>query len=290
MRLRARDVPGKMKQHWLFCPACCENNQGGTDANGRTILIAKVGFEMQPIAASVWAPASDRKVYVVWIAVVWAAVLAGFGLDIVRYLGEVPAPPPILHIHAAVYVIWLALVTLQILWVEVGQVRRHKQLGWLTVGVSALMVPLGLAAAFVDQVRQVAQPDYAPQFLSLEFEEVIAFSTFMIGGVIYRRRPAAHKRLMLLAAVAISDAGFARIMKMDVPGMFGWWLQYFWGIFLILIAMGAWDLWRRRRIHPALLFGAAVLWSGEIIATLLNFSPGWRGLMVRLVSAWGYAG
>jgi hypothetical protein len=48
--------------------------------------------------------------------------------------------------------------------------------------------------------------------------------------------------------------------------------------------------WWRRRIHPALLFGAAVLWSGEIIATILNFSPAWRGLMVRLVNAWGYAG
>jgi hypothetical protein len=245
---------------------------------------------MQPIAASVWSPASDRKVYAVWIAVVWAAVLAGFGLDFARYLGEVPAPPMILHVHAAFYVLWLALVTLQILWVEVGKLRWHMQLGWLTVAVSVLMVPLGLTAAFVDQARQVAQPDYAPQFLSLEFEEAIAFSVFMVGGVIYRRRPAAHKRLMLIAAIAISDAGFARIMKTDVPGLFGWWLQYFWGIFLLLIAMGAWDLWRRRRIHPALLFGAALLWSGEIVATILNFSPTWRELMVRLVNAWGYAG
>lgn len=245
---------------------------------------------MEPVAASVWSPASDRKIYFVWIGMVWAAVFVGFGMDFARYLGEAPTPPLILHVHAAVYVLWLGLVTLQILWVETGNLRRHMQLGWWTVVASVLMVPLGLAAALVDQVRQASQPDYAPQFLALEFEEMFAFSVFMIAGVVYRKRPAAHKRLMLLSAVAISDAGFARIMKMDVPGQFGWWLQFFWGIFLILVAMAAWDLWRRRRIHPAVLFGAAVLWSGEIVATHLNFSPAWREMMVRLVNAWGYAG
>jgi hypothetical protein len=225
---------------------------------------------------------------------VWAGILGGFGLDFARYLGETPAPPFILHVHAAIYVLWLGLVTLQILWIEIGKVRRHKQLGWLTVAVSVVMVPLGLAAAFVDQARQVGHSDYAPQFLALEFEEMIAFSVFMTAGVIFRRNPAAHKRLMLLSAVAISDAGFARVwlmgIKTEIPGLFGWWLQYFWGIFLILVAMAAWDLWHRRRIHPAVLFGAALLWTGEIITTLLNFSPTWRDMMVRLVNEWGYAG
>jgi hypothetical protein len=168
-----------------------------------------------------------------------------------------------------------------------GKIRRHKQLGWLTVAVSVLMVPLGLAAALVDQVRQVTHPDYAPQFLALECEEMITFSVFMTAGVILRRNPAAHKRLMIFSAVAISDAGFARIwligIKTELPGLFGWWLQYFWGIFLILVAMAAWDLWRRRRIHPTVLFGAAFLWTGEIITTVLNFSPAWRDLMIRLV-------
>ena len=249
---------------------------------------------MQQVTVSAWSPVRDRKIYAVWIGMVWAGILGGFGLDFARYLGETPTPPFILHFHAAVYVLWLGLVTLQILWVEIGKVRRHKQLGWLTVAVSVVMVPLGLAAAFVDQARQVGHSDYAPQFLALEFEEMIAFSVFMTAGVIFRRNPAAHKRLMLLSAVAISDAGFARVwlmgIKTEIPGLFGWWLQYFWGILLILVAMAVWDLWHRRRIHPAVLFGAALLWTGEIVTTILNFSPTWREIMVRLVNAWSYAG
>ena len=58
----------------------------------------------------------------------------------------------------------------------------------------------------------------------------------------------------------------------------------------MLVAMAAWDLWRRQRIHPVVLWGAALLWTGQIIVTVLNFSPAWRQAMVRLVDAWGYAG
>ncbi len=244
--------------------------------------------------ATYWPPRSDRKIYIVWLAIVCVAILAGFGLDFGRYMAEQPAPPLFLHIHGAVYVIWLVLVGVQIFLVEAGDVKRHRTLGWITAIVSAVMVPLGLAAAMVDQARQIGHPDYAPQFLALEFEEMFAFSTFIIAGLLWRRDPAAHKRLMILSAVAISDAGFARIwingVKVAPPGPFGWWLQYFWGIVLLLIAMMAWDLWKRRRIHPSVLAGAAVLLGGEIIVTALNFSPGWKAMMVVLVKAWGYRG
>jgi hypothetical protein len=136
----------------------------------------------------------------------------------------------------------------------------------------------------------VGHPDYAPEFLALEFEEMLAFSAFMTAGIVFRWNAAAHKRLMLLSAVAISDAGFARIwlmgIKTQLPGLFGWWLTYFWGIFLLLIAMAAWDWWRRRRIHPTVWFGAVLLWTLEIIVTVLNASPAWRQAMIRLVDAW----
>ena len=36
---------------------------------------------MRDVAAAVWSPAGDRKIYVVWIGVVWAAILVGFGMD-----------------------------------------------------------------------------------------------------------------------------------------------------------------------------------------------------------------
>ena len=233
----------------------------------------------------------DRKIYIVWIGLVWAAILAGFGLDFTRFLGESPPPPLILHLHAGLYVSWLILVSAQIFLVERDKIKLHKQLGWATVIVSALMVPSGLIAAMVDQHRQMGHPDYAPQFLSLEFEEMVGFSTCLVAGILTRRNPAEHKRFMILAAVAISDAGSARFWQMAIKwspaGPFGWWLSFFWGISLILIAMLAWDLIVHKRVMRATVVGAAVLWGGEIVATILNFNPGWKALMVAAVKAWG---
>lgn len=245
-------------------------------------------------AAVDWSPRSDRKAYIVWMGLVWAAVLVGFGLDLSRYFGEAPAPPAILHLHGLVYMAWMVLVTAQIALVEAGDIRRHKQLGWATAVVSAVMAPLGIVAALVDQARQVSHPDYAPQFLGLEFVDMAGFAIFIAAGLLWRKDPATHKRLMVLAALALVDAGFSRAWQIGIkvvpPGPFGWWFQYFWGTTLMLVAMAAWDLWRRRRIHPAVLFGMAVLWAGELVSVWLQFSPGWKTAMVSLVKAWAWAG
>jgi hypothetical protein len=72
--------------------------------------------------------------------------------------------------------------------------------------------------------------------------------------------------------------------------MLGWWVQYYWGIALMLIAMMAWDWWKRGRVHPAVLGGAALLWTNQFIAAELFFSPGWKAMMVALVKAWGWRG
>jgi len=112
------------------------------------------------------------------------------------------------------------------------------------------------------QARQVGHSDYTPQFPALEFEEMFAFSTFIIAGLLARKNLAEHKRWMILAAVSISDAGFARAWQIGIrhafPGAFGW--------------------------------GAAVLWGGEITVTILNFSPAWKSSMTELIRIWGYTG
>ena len=52
--------------------------------------------------------------------------------------------------------------------------------------------------------------------------------------------------------------------------------------------MMAWDWWKRGRVHPAVLAGAALLWTNQFIAAELFFSPGWKAMMVALVKAWDW--
>lgn len=237
----------------------------------------------------------DRRIYLVWIGLVWALVIVGFGSDFTRYLAEEPSPPPpIMHVHGMVATLWLMVATTQILLVERSKIRIHKTLGWWLVGLSVLLVPLNGVAALVDKVRQSGLPDYSPQFLSLEVEELVTFSVMMTAAVLARKKLAAHKRLMMLTVFTMLDVGPGRIsdniLGWDPPGYVGWAAHYYWGTWLLVPAMMGWDLWRHRRIHPALLAGAAFLSVSEASASIAFYSPAWSDAAARLVEWWGYAG
>ncbi|HEY2709302.1 MAG TPA: hypothetical protein VGI95_14735 [Caulobacteraceae bacterium] len=238
---------------------------------------------------------ADRKVTLVWILAIWTLVLFGFGADVSRFLHEAPAPPPILVLHGAFSVTWLGLVSTQVLLAETGGVRLHRRLGWYVIAISAAMVPLGVVAALVDMTRQVGHPGYAPQFLGEEFQDIFAFAVCTVAAVLTRKTRADHSRFMVLAAIALADVGPGRIATNLVAtgaptSPLAVWLTFYWGTALLLIAMVAWDLIRHRRVTRSVMLGAALLWSGEAIVSVLYFVPAWQSAMAGLVRAWGWAG
>ncbi len=236
----------------------------------------------------------DRRIYILWIALIWAGMLVGFLPDLTRYMAETPPPPLILHLHGIVYFVWLALVTAQIALVEGRRPALHKQLGWWLVGLSVAIVPLALVAAMVDMARQVAQNPYTPEFLALEFQSLTVFSILLGLAVQLRRDLAAHKRLMILLTVDFLDPGTSRAFSFFSPihpnGAFGFWLNFFWANAAMVILMMAWDVWRHGRVHPALLAGGALLATGEALAVWGQFSPAWHATAASLVTAWGWTG
>jgi hypothetical protein len=237
---------------------------------------------------------ADRKVTLVWMTMIWTFVLLGFGADLARFLHEHPSPPILLDLHGAFSVAWLGLVSTQVVLAETGHIPLHRRLGWATVAVSATMVPLGVATAMVDMARQVGQADYAPQFLGEEFQDIFAFAICTAAGVATRRSRVDHSRFMVLAAIALSDVGPGRIAT-NILGAaprdpLGVWLTFYWGTALLLIAMLAWDLIKHRRIMRSVMFGAALLWAGEAMVSVLYFNPAWKSAMAGLVQAWGWTG
>jgi hypothetical protein len=237
---------------------------------------------------------ADRNVTLVWIAMIWTFVLFGFGADVARFLHESPPPPLVLDLHGLFSVFWLGLVSTQVVLAETGKIRLHKELGWATIAVSAIMVPFGFVAAMVDMARQAVHPDYAPQFLGEEFQDIFAFTVCTIAGVITRKARIDHSRFMVLAAVALADVGPGRIasnlLNPTPTNPLEVWLIYYWGTALLLIAMLAWDLFKYRRVTGSVMFGAALLWGGEALASVLYFVPAWKTAMAGLVHAWGWMG
>lgn len=234
-----------------------------------------------------WNPRDDRRPFAVYLALLWIGVLAGFGLDMARFLHEVPPPRLVVHIHAVVFAGWMVLLTAQVLLVLGDRVAVHRRLGWVTAAWACLMAVLGPWAAMVAKGPFPDGPA-SPQFLSIQFGAIGAFIVFVAWGVTLRKNPAAHKRIMILATVALISAGFGRVNDFYFPepsSTVGLYFFTYYGDILILAVMTLWDL-RRGRLMKQFVFGAAALLALEWIEIVLYHWGPWKTFAAGLLASW----
>lgn len=235
-----------------------------------------------------WSARDDRLAFVAWLAFLWIGILVGFGVDIPRFLHEVPPAPTIIYYHGAVFTIWMLLLTAQITLVVSNRVALHRRLGWFLAGWACLMAVLGPWAAFASQTVLIHGPEYNPPFLSLQLGDIVAFVVLLAWGISLRKNPAAHKRIMILSTLAIVNVGFARISRhiWHPPGSILVW--YFWEFAfscMLVALMGIYD-WRRGRLMKQFAIGAGGLLVWQALMTFLLHWPPWKMFASGLVAAW----
>ena len=239
--------------------------------------------------AASWELPSDRTASAVWLGIILLGMIIGFGVDIPGFLREKPAAAGLAYVHAAIFVSWLALVTTQVVFVLRGRMTQHRRLGSRAGYIALLMVPLGLATG----LTAAAQGHEPPQFIALHLVDIFGFIIFIALGLKFRTHPAAHKRLMMLAMVSLADPGFARATQYLLPDPktpLSWFISIFYGNVLLVLCMFGWDLWRRHKLHPALLVGGTSLVGAELLTAFAYFNPTWIAMATGIVHAWGYTG
>ena len=106
-------------------------------------------FSSGGILGATWSAREDRIPSLVWLAVICFGMVAGFGVDMPRFLHESPPPAAVVDVHAVVFTVWLLLLTVQVLLVVGDRVALHRRLGWFMAGWAGLMVVLGVWTAMV---------------------------------------------------------------------------------------------------------------------------------------------
>jgi FtsH-binding integral membrane protein len=232
----------------------------------------------------------DRNFFLGLVALIWTGILMGFVPQMVRHVASHQQPYPlIVHLHAAAFVGWTVLLTAQVLLVRSRRLALHRRLGYSMVGLGALMLVLGPAAAWVVQRRDFGGPHSNPAFLSVQFIAMVTFAVVGGAGVLLRNSPSAHKRLMIIATLVLADAGFARWLGAPIAAAFGKgpWQRYL-GLSgataAIIVAIGVYDLITRRRLQPAYAAGAAWALAGQGLAAYLLFLPAWKAFTTHLLS------
>jgi uncharacterized integral membrane protein len=93
---------------------------------------------------------ADRNAFLLFTALVWVAVLSGFGTDTFNHLSKYGLDYPlIVHFHAVAFVGYLALFTVQVALIRTARADIHRRLGIAGAALAAIMVVLGPATALV---------------------------------------------------------------------------------------------------------------------------------------------
>lgn len=234
------------------------------------------------------------------LAVVWLAILSGFGYNnLQKYLAGTLTYPGIVHIHSVFFIGWLMLFTAQVVLVRRDQVGTHRRLGMFGAGWAAVMVVLGVATAIATEQIKFGTPASDPPFLSVMLGDMLVFGGLVAAGMLMRRSPAAHKRLMLIATLVLTDAGFGRWLSPKIVEWMG--LKNYWDlktfaegawpfirfqllpVYTLITALGAFDLFTRKRFHPAYLRAIACCLPIHVFAGWLYFQPFWKSVALRII-------
>lgn len=158
-------------------------------------------------------PALDRAFFSGMILLLWATVLFGFAKTYFL-AGMVVAPLPnlLIHLHGAAFTLWMALLLVQEALIAGRKITWHKRLGLVGFGLSVAMVVLGVLAA-TDAMRRGSDGNsgLGPEtFYAIPITGILTFAVLVYLAYRDRFRPAAHKRLILIATIAITTAAVAR--------------------------------------------------------------------------------
>jgi len=227
----------------------------------------------------------DRTMIAATVFAIWLAIVLGFGIDIVRraHIGALTFPL-IIHLHALVYVGWLVLLATQILLVRTGRVAVHRRLGMAALILLPLMLILGPVAAIVAVAGNPYMPDKWIAWLSVQFTNAFGSAVLLAAGFLMRRNAPAHKRLMLMGTIALTEPGFGRIWEAQLSALWGdgylpLYISTYMGTVLLMVAVGVYDLATRKRLHPAYIAAALWIFANELLADWLFHQPGWLAAM-----------
>jgi hypothetical protein len=197
-----------------------------------------------------------RSRFYVGIAIlITAIVFAGFAPSMLAIFVRGEPRPWILHLHAAVYVGWLALLIAQAVLAARGNISLHRRVGNFGIAYAVLVWALGVVVSLVVPALHVQAGEWtlerAVTFLPIPLGDMVLFGAFFGAAVAYRHRPEIHKRLVVLATVAVMFAGAGRLMNSVAGTVAVWFLP-------VLLAMG-YDLISRGRVHSVYWIGAAAM-------------------------------
>jgi len=177
-----------------------------------------------------------------------------------RFLTDLPPLTVLVHLHGAVFTAWLLVFVAQTRLVAAQRVDLHRKLGIAAVAVAALVLIVGFYTMAVKANEPRIHPSglTPPQFTVIGVTSLGMFAVFVALGIAFRRRAAVHKRLMVLAMIAVLTPPSSRVLTM--LGLREYWVYLVPVIPALFLGWCLLHDWRRLgKVHPVFAIGGLAI-------------------------------
>jgi uncharacterized membrane protein len=222
-------------------------------------------------------PAGDERFFLRGAILMALVIVAGFSFQLAMGRSTFASPVRV-HIHAVLFMGWVAIYVLQNILVATDRMNLHRKLGWVAVGWMSAMVVSGFLVTIAMVRNGVAPFFFRPlHFLIFDPVTILTFAGITIAAVINRKRTDWHRRLHFAGMALLLGPAFGRLMPMPLLPPLAW----EWTFLACVIVLGLAILLDRRRlgwIHPAWKWSVTVWLGMLVVIETLTFSPAGRAL------------
>jgi hypothetical protein len=219
----------------------------------------------------------------VFFTVMSVLMAVGVGLGFSRtYFARMAAgtTTPLIHVHGAVFAVWMILFIVQAVLVALGKTRLHRRVGVAGVFFAVVMLVIGTVTGVI-AARHGYQGPFPNGESPLSFllfapiRDMLVFGSLMGAAIVLRRDVESHKRLMVMATLGgLAPAGFVRIAgnAVGIPL-----------VIALLLAGPVYDWLMHRRVYGAYVWGVAVTLLSSGVFTMLAETEAWQSFARTLV-------
>src|ERR1700746_946432 len=176
-------------------------------------------------------------------------------------------PSAMVHVHGALFTLWIALLVAQAPLVASRRTRWHMRLGIAGMFLAPLMVITGFATLIAAIKRRFAPPPVL-QIITAQDILLLCLFAFLISWAFLARRDApTHKRLVLCAKFLIMIPSVARWPIVgnvaQNPAPFFTFVNSFPALLVV------YDRWTRRSLHRATICGVVLMIALQLVIPVL---------------------
>jgi hypothetical protein len=214
----------------------------------------------------------DLRYFRACITVMAVITVLGFVVQVAMGRSSFDAPL-VVHVHAGVFMGWVALFVTQAWLAAAGVKGLHRLLGFVALFWAVAVVIMGTLVT-IEAVRgvRVAFFFHPQHFLLANPGSVLGFFGLFTAAVLLRRRPDWHPRLQISAFMLIMGAGIGRLLPMPFLKPFAYEIAACVPLTFALFSMVR-DQRVHGRVHPAWWWPIGVIVMLLLATRLFAFSP-----------------